>query len=252
MFKNLEDKEMNVVIDGMEAKTFQPNDMVITQGDDGDELFLVSMGKLKCFKVFPGNTKATFLKTYFAKEIFGELALLYNTPRAASIQAIDSSVLYSLDRQCFNHIVKESAIRNRNMFETFLSKVEILQSLDNYERGRVCDCIEMVKISKGERVIKEGENGEAFYLVVEGTAIALKYNPNSKKEEKVYEYEKNMYFGELALLRNEPRAASILATSDMKLAQIQRKAFKRLLGPLEDILKRNAKRYIKFLVPKKK
>jgi len=51
----------------------------------------------------------------------------------------------------------------------------------------------------------------------------------------------------LALLRDEPRAANIIATSDLVLASIDRSAFKRLLGPLEDILKRNTARYDEFV-----
>ncbi len=61
------------------------------------------------------------------------------------------------------------------------------------------------------------------------------------------EYTEQMYFGELALLKNIPRQASIIAKTDIKVAFIDRNAFKRLLGPLEDILKRNAEKYKNFL-----
>lgn len=61
-------------------------------------------------------------------------------------------------------------------------------------------------------------------------------------------YEKNSYFGELALLRDTPRAASIIATSDnVVVASIDRASFKRLLGPLEKILERNTDRYNNFV-----
>jgi cAMP-dependent protein kinase regulator len=63
----------------------------------------------------------------------------------------------------------------------------------------------------------------------------------------VYKYKENDYFGELALLRDQPRAANIIATSDCVLANIDRASFKRLLGPLEDILKRNTARYDAFV-----
>lgn len=46
-------------------------------------------------------------------------------------------------------------------------------------------------------------------------------------------YHKEMYFGELALIKNQPRAASIVCTSDSTLVALDRYTFKRLLGPLE-------------------
>jgi cAMP-dependent protein kinase regulator len=51
----------------------------------------------------------TYLKTYESGESFGELALLYNAPRAASIKAKNTCNLYELDRETFNHIVKDAA-----------------------------------------------------------------------------------------------------------------------------------------------
>lgn len=51
-----------------------------------------------------------FLKEYQPEEVFGELSLLYNAPRAANIVALETSQLYSLNREVFNHIVKESAV----------------------------------------------------------------------------------------------------------------------------------------------
>ena len=69
----------------MEERNFQPNDFVIKQGDDGDVLFVVDSGELSCTKRFGQDTTETYLKTYVPGESFGELALLYNVPRAASI-----------------------------------------------------------------------------------------------------------------------------------------------------------------------
>ena len=60
-------------------------------------------------------------------------------------------------------------------------------------------------------------------------------------------YKAGEYFGELALIKGEPRAANVIATSDAKVISLDRNSFKRLLGPLEDILKRNSDTYIKYM-----
>jgi len=178
------------------------------------------------------------------------LALLYNAPRAACITAKENSILFSLDRATFNAIVKDSAVKQRQNYEQFLNKVEILDSLDNYEKGKICDCLKTERYKKGDFVIKEGESGSTFFFIQNGTAVALKKDNNGGQQKVVYEYNANEYFGELALLRDEPRAASIQATSDLVVAWIDRLSFKRLLGSLDKILERNSDRYEKYMKDK--
>lgn len=175
--------------------------------------------------------------------------MLYNTPRAATIIANEDCVLYALDRDCFNAIVKDASIKRRERFEAFISKVELLQDLDSYEKNNFCDVLESETYEKGQVVIKEGEKGTKFYFIEEGEAEAVKNKGG--KEEVVYKYKANDYFGELALLRDEPRAATVKAVSKkLKICSIDREAFKRLLGPLEELLKRNTARYTKYVSSK--
>merc|ERR1712226_636246 len=51
------------------------------------------------------------------------------------------------------------------------------------------------------------------------------------------------YFGEIALLLDRPRAATITASSSVKCVKLDRERFERVLGPLKEILKRNIQKY---------
>lgn len=113
MFNSLEGADQEIVISAMEIKTYKDKDVVIKQGDDGEELFIVQEGNLTCSKLFEGKTEETFLKEYQPGEVFGELALMYNAPRAASIYSKGDSTLLSVDRDTFNHIVKNATIEKR-------------------------------------------------------------------------------------------------------------------------------------------
>ena len=63
--------------------------------------------------MFKGNAEPTHLKNYQPGEGFGELALLYNAPRAATITAETEAIVWKLDRDVFNHIVKDAASKKR-------------------------------------------------------------------------------------------------------------------------------------------
>lgn len=91
---------------------------------------------------------------YNSGEAFGELALLYNAPRAATIVAQSYSKLFALNRETFNHVVKDAAAAKRNRYESFLNKVPLLDTMDSYERSKIADVIKMKKYKKGDYVIK--------------------------------------------------------------------------------------------------
>jgi len=135
---------------------------------------VVESGTLSCSKTFTGNTEPTFLKQFQPGDSFGELALLYNAPRAANIVADSEVLLWSLDRETFNHIVKDAASKKREKYEQFLGKVKILETMEPYERSKLADSFNEVAFKEGEEIIKEGEEGNTFYIVESGEAIATK------------------------------------------------------------------------------
>lgn len=119
--------------------------------------------------------------------------------------------------------------------------------MEPYERSKLADALKEETYKNGEAIITEGETGDIFYLIMEGTAVAKKTLEPGKPPHEVYSYQSGEYFGELALLRNEPRAASIYATSDVKVLSLDRHSFKRLMGPMEEVLKRNMDVYKQFV-----
>ena len=228
----------------MEEKKFKIDEKVITQGEVGDCLYIVETGSLSCFKILE-NGENKFLCNYGPGDAFGELALLYNCPRAASIIcSSEESILWALDRETFNHIVKTAAQNKREKYENFLKKVDILSTIDSYELGKICDSLKVGVYKKDDYIIKEGEMGDVFYILEEGKCNATKTFEPGKPEQIINELKEGDYFGERALLRGEPRYANIVVVSDnAKVISLDRLSFNRLLGPIMDILKRNMDKY---------
>lgn len=99
MFSALSDAELKIVIGAMQSTKLKPQDIVIREGEDGDNLYVVESGKLKCYKKLKKeDAEPTVIKEYQQGDAFGELALLYNCPRAATIEAVTDAELWSLDR----------------------------------------------------------------------------------------------------------------------------------------------------------
>jgi len=137
--------------------------------------------------------------------------------------------------------------KKRERYDDFLKQVSILQTMDPYERSKLSDALKEDKFEKDQFVIREGEMGEKFYFIVEGTAIATKRLNGAQDATTVMEYQSGQYFGERALITNDMRAANIIATSDvLRCLSLERETFRRLLGPLDDLLKRNIDLYVKF------
>jgi len=241
LFSSLEKKDLDTVIKAMQQANVPKGQELIKQGDDGDYLYVVEKGQMDCYKKTGDENKK--VKECKAGDAFGELALLYNCPRAASVVAYEDCVLWQLDRESFNLIVRDATSKRRERYEEFLKGVAILNSMDAYERNSMCDALIPKSVQKGETIVEQGTHGDEFYIVEEGECVVEKVYIKDTPAKKVNEYKSGDYFGELALLHNEPRAASVIAKTDCRFLTLKRKTFKQLLGPLEQILTRHAKSY---------
>ena len=129
-----------------------------------------------------------------------------------------------------------------------MSKVPILVNVEPYERTKLADAFVDEKFKDGDFIIKEGDQGNKFYLIVDGEAFATKTLKDGAEPTVVMNYKASDYFGERALLKNEPRAANIIAKGEETVVvSLDRKTFSRMLGPLEEILKRNMGSYMHYM-----
>ena len=253
IFSNLDKNEIKIVIDAMEEKIFNKNENIINQYENGDCLYIVEEGNLECYKKTKNSEK--LIKTYSSGDSFGELALLYNCPRAATIKCQSKKcILWSLDRETFNYIVRDAANKKREKYLNFLKNIDILSTIDEYELMQICDSLKTGIFYKNDYIIKENEMGDVFYILEEGECNATKTFEPGKPPLIINNYSKpGEYFGERALISGEPRAANIQVVSDVcKVVSLDRQSFNRLLGPIKNILKRNMEKYEIYINPKEK
>lgn len=241
VFASLEEKDISVVLLAMDKRRFKPGERIIQQGDDGECLYVVEEGAVEC-KVLQNGVERV-VKTCGRGDVFGELALLYNCPRAASVDSVNACTVWRLDRETFNHVVKDAATKRNLKYDVFLRKVSLFSSLNDYQRAQIADSLRMEKVRKDDIVVRQGEEGDKFYIVEEGTLVAMKSTGGGPPKQ-MMRFSAGDYFGELAMLKDQPRAATIKVTSDAAtILSMDRDTFKRLLGPLEHLMSGRSNAY---------
>nr|KAF6416834.1 protein kinase cAMP-dependent type I regulatory subunit alpha [Molossus molossus] len=206
-----------------------------------DNFYVIDQGEMD---VYVNNEWATSVGEGGS---FGELALIYGTPRAATVKAKTNVKLWGIDRDSYRRILMGSTLRKRKMYEEFLSKVSILESLDKWERLTVADALEPVQFEDGQKIVVQGEPGDEFFIILEGSAAVLQRRSEKEEFVEVGRLGPSDYFGEIALLMNRPRAATVVARGPLKCVKLDRPRFERVLGPCSDILKRNIQQYNSFV-----
>jgi len=245
LFYSLELKDLEVVIAAFKGPmVIEPGLRVIQEGDDAEQLYVVTAGAMDCVKVI--NGEELVVKTCVQGDLFGELALLYNCPRAASVQSREESVLWELDRATFGSIVMEGVQRKRSQCLAVLEKVPLFASLTRGEMENIIDALRIEKFPYGSVIIQQGDIGEHFYIVYEGQVYATKHNvEDPDAEPQTFLHEAGDYFGELALLHNVPRGATVQSYSEpqVTLLTMDRGTFGRLMGALQPFLEQHIDRY---------
>jgi len=184
------------------------------------------------------------VKTCVQGDLFGELALLYNCPRAASVISRTASTVWELDRETFNNIVMIAVQRKRSLYNDLLRRVPIFVHMTEGEMANIIDVLKLETFPYGTVIVQQGEEGQHFFIVIEGQVVAQKVTPD-QPEPITMVHQAGDYFGELALLQNVPRAATVVASSPegVKVLTMDRPTFKRLMGSCEEHLVTAAQRY---------
>lgn len=188
LFQHLEPEELTQVLDAMFLVKNAAGDMIINQGDEGDNFYCIHSGTVE---VLVNGDKVSEISEGGS---FGELALIYNQPRAASIKAKTDTQLWAIDNGTYRRILMGSTMRKRKQYEEFLSNVKILNSLDKWERLAVADALEPCSFEDGTDIVKQGEPGNEFFIIIEGKAVVSKKNDNGEVS-KVNELGPADYFG---------------------------------------------------------
>ncbi|CAL6301824.1 unnamed protein product [Bathycoccus prasinos] len=269
LFNDFDDVTLDLVISSMKLLKVKAKDLIVTQGDpDAKTFYVINSGEAIILKNESDDFEniesapnlnyaydpksAKILKKICRGYAFGELALLYSCPRSATVLAQTDMELWTLDallksisasstREIFS--AGETIIHAGDLGETFyviesgevsfISKECIVAKSSNYPQLMdLASSMRIENVRKGKMVIREGDLGKAFYVIISGYFEVKKNGENMP----LATLTRGDYFGELALLRNDRRSASVVSQSDdSKIAIMTRQAFEKKIGNLFDL-----------------
>ena len=220
LFRHLNEEQLEKAVNAMETLDVEKGQIVIKQFDEGDRFYLIANGSFDVEVAVPktitdeeGKTHSvsgeyeppmrvfTYDSGHGTNPCFGELALMYSQPRAATVKASGPGRLWALERNAFRTILMKTPAR---MLTGILRRVEILKPLSQRELKRMADLMTEEAFVQGEHIVRQGDVGDVFYIITEGQAIVT-INKDEGVSEQVMQLNQYMYFGERALLHDAPR-----------------------------------------------
>lgn len=235
---SLSDDRIRKIIDIAWEEEVKAGTEIIKEGDlNANYFYIVKSGSFNVVLSGTSAARNTVAMTISPGGSFGELALLYFAPRAATVKATKDSVVWVIDRGNFKKILAKSSDEIVKDYLIYLNKVSILTPLKPDEKAELAKCLTEMTFKKDETIFSQGEKGEVFCILVNGEVSIIK---DEQPTATLKATSKDIAcFGERALLNNEPRSATVKVTSKTATALVlDRQSFDMLLGPLAELKKR--------------
>jgi len=249
---SMDDSRCRKLADLMWEENVGTGDDIITEGDmqNAFYFYIVKDGN---FEIWQSNSpdqqdgrnlgdlmQSKMLSSVGKGGSFGELALLYLVPRAATVKAKTSSVVWVIDRDQFKKTLMPISESKLKQHVNVLNSVGILDSLIHEEKRALAEEFTEMQFKKAEEIVRQGEPGNTFYILYEGKCDVIRDGEIVSQLSADSSHEKAVFFGERALLGSDVREATVkVSSTTAKTLTLDRDKFNTLLGPLKDLMERS-------------
>ena len=227
-FDDLPEELLSDLAGRVRLRVLQPGEPIFRQGDRPDAFYVVRRGTVQIEDEDPEKGDTRVIRTMSQGESFGEMGLLGSHRRQATVRAVDDVELFEVDKGTFDRLLAED-MRAPDFGHTMqalaeLRELPVFSELDAEQLTAILEHGSWVTAAPGEELVTEGEPGDRFFVVESGRAEV------QREGAVVGSVSKGMYFGEVALLRDVPRTATVAAVTPMRLFSLDRDGFEIAVG----------------------
>jgi protein kinase A len=250
IFLDVNETELYHFIMAMQSETISLiGTKIIQQGDMGDYFYIVESGTIDFVQEETDTASSTIVGSCTVGGSFGELALLYCSPRAVScVTSSDTVVVWKIDHTTFRHIMAHQDYKSRSNLKQLIRSISIFQHLDETILSRFTKSLTPVHWKAGQRIVQKGEEGSVFYIIQSGSVKVHDIGLGDSLFDDLI-LGPGQYFGERALLTGEPRAANVTALDDVTTMAMDRTTFEASIGPLQNLLEREMRKQSLQVIP---
>uniref|UniRef100_A0A915IEC5 cGMP-dependent protein kinase n=1 Tax=Romanomermis culicivorax TaxID=13658 RepID=A0A915IEC5_ROMCU len=192
--RHLDKDQVTEIVECMYEKQVGRDQFVIKEGDSGAHLYVAADGELEVSK------GGTTLGKMGPGKVFGELAILYNCTRTASVKALTDVRLWVLDRAVFQMITMRLGLQRHETLMQFLHDVPLFKNLSEDRFSKLSDSLDLDYYSGGTYIVREGEKGDVFFIISSGEVKVTQLVEGYDEPQEIRTLKKGDFFGERALL----------------------------------------------------
>lgn len=203
--------------------TYPPGAVVVRQGDPGDRFFAIVQGRVAVLREQESGLEKS-VAVLSPGDCFGEIALLAPVPRSATVRATEKVALLALGREGFGRLVKAlPGVDLTRMIRAAatLHRNPLFGSLPPERVASLLPKLAPKHVAAGEVVVRRGEPGDFFYMIDDGELEVL----DEGDVHPVAKLSNGDHFGEIALLGNVPRVATVRAVRASSLWELAKADF---------------------------
>jgi CRP-like cAMP-binding protein len=203
---------------------------VISEGERGTSFFILSSGRVRVEKSTPDGQRV-ILAFLTDGAFFGEMAILQDTPRTASVIAESKSQILELDRKLLDETAEKFPVVARVLHDFYRDRVlattmavhPLFRPFGPAERRELMTQFRSRTFAAGDVLIQQGETGRGLYLLLSGELAVIADKKGEKK--KLATLGPGEVFGEMSLLSEGPTAATVTASKESLVLRLDRQSF---------------------------
>lgn len=234
VFQDFKPEALEQLVAASRMRKFKSGTRLIVQGEPGREMYVLLEGSVEVLK-----REATGLQTRVCRlgpdSVFGEIAILKDTVRTADVVANDDISVLIIEKKALESVLGQTGFKHdydqlidRIALGHYIASTALFRELPVETLGVFTRSGKLERRDSGQAVVREGEPGDSFFLVLRGELDV------TKESALVSALKQGDFFGEIALLTARPRTATVTATSEVLLLSLSAEAFWQILsGNLE-------------------